>query len=242
MLIATWNLNHRCGRTRFRREAVKAIAALQADVVVLTEYYPKGHHSAFCEKLSDAGWPCLLASCDIDGEIANRVLIASRLPIERVAIALPTFDRQFPPNILSVMIPTERLRLIGLRIPAYVKKKDRPCLVAAWDWLETTMAGLNGVPTVIAGDLNAHPTSSPTRGGNHFRRILDAGWHRAIPPPGGVSYFGRKSSSEIDHILCNSGCRFGDVRYIIEAGGWLLGGNKDALSDHAALLVDVFHD
>lgn len=73
MLIVTWNLNHRCGRTRFRPEAVKAIAALQADVVVLTEYYPKRHHSAFCANLFDAGWPYLLASSEIDGEIANRV-------------------------------------------------------------------------------------------------------------------------------------------------------------------------
>lgn len=124
MLIATWNLNHRCGRTQFRPEAVKAIAAVRADVVVLIEYYPKRHHGTFCANLSDAGWPYLLTFSEIDGEIANRVLIASRLPIEPLAIALPTFDRQFPPNILSVMIPAARLRLVGLRIPAYIDKKD----------------------------------------------------------------------------------------------------------------------
>jgi hypothetical protein len=44
--IATWNLNHRCGKTRFRPEAVNAIAALQADVVVLTEYYPQKRDNA----------------------------------------------------------------------------------------------------------------------------------------------------------------------------------------------------
>src|SRR5262249_29552036 len=39
MLIAVWNLNHRTGKMPFFIEAVDAIAALQADVVVLTEYY-----------------------------------------------------------------------------------------------------------------------------------------------------------------------------------------------------------
>jgi endonuclease/exonuclease/phosphatase family metal-dependent hydrolase len=239
MLIATWNVNHRTGKTRFRLDAVNAIVALQADVVVLTEYYPQKHHIAFCTNLSDAGWPYFLTSPEIVGEIANRVLIASRLPIEPLAISLPTFDRQFPPNILAVMIPTTRLRIIGLRIPAY-EGKDRTYILAAWDWLETIMAGFHDAPTVVLGDLNANPTSSRVRGGEHFRRILDAGWHRAIPP-GGASYFGLNGTrSEVDHLLCNSGCRPGDARYVIEAAGWHLAGGKGTLSDHAALLVDVY--
>jgi hypothetical protein len=141
MLIATWNVNHRTGKTRLRLEAVNAVVALQADVVVLSEYYPQKHHSAFCTNLSDAGWPYLLTSSEIGGEIANRVLIGSRLPIEPLAISLPTFDRQFPPNILSVMIPTTRLRIIGLRIPAY-QRKNRHYTLAAWNWLESIMAGM----------------------------------------------------------------------------------------------------
>src|SRR5262245_57615298 len=40
---------------------------------------------------------------------------------------------------LSVSIPAARLRLIGLRIPAYDKNRTSP-LTAAWDWLEATMA------------------------------------------------------------------------------------------------------
>jgi hypothetical protein len=51
MLIVTWNVNHRVGTTRFRLESVDAIGALQADVIVLTEYYPQGHHDAFCANL-----------------------------------------------------------------------------------------------------------------------------------------------------------------------------------------------
>jgi hypothetical protein len=237
MLIATWNVNHRFGKTRFRPEAVNAIAALQADVVVLTEYYPRNHHIAFWANLADAGWPYSIASESV-GDIANRVLIASRFPLEPLAITPPTFDCEFPSNILSVTIPAARLRLVGVRIPAY-ESKDRSCLLASWDWLEATMAGLHDAPTVVLGDLNANPMSPPARGGGHFRRVLAAGWRRAVPA-GGASYFGHNGRrSEVDHVLCNSGCEFADVRYVIEAGGWCLAGGKGALSDHAALLADV---
>jgi hypothetical protein len=79
MLIGTWNLNNRAGKTRFRPEAASAIAALRADVVILTEYYPQGREDAFQAALSDAGWTYLLASKTLD-DVANRILIAYRLP------------------------------------------------------------------------------------------------------------------------------------------------------------------
>lgn len=96
-IVATWNLNHRIGRTRFRAEAVNVIAALRADVVVLTEYYPGDHESVFRADLSNAGWPYLLASENV-GEIANRILIASRLLLEPFPLPLPDFDRHWRPN------------------------------------------------------------------------------------------------------------------------------------------------
>ena len=94
VLIATWNLNHRVGKTRFRAEAVNAVAALQADVVVLTEYYPgyypRDYESIFRADLSKAGWH--LRASEIVGEIANRVLIASRFALEPFPLRLPDFS------------------------------------------------------------------------------------------------------------------------------------------------------
>jgi endonuclease/exonuclease/phosphatase family protein len=201
-------------------------------------YYPRNHHIAFWANLAGAGWPYSIASDSI-GEIANRVLIASRLPFELLAVIPPTFDLEFPTNILSVCIPGANLRLIGLRIPAYEGKNRTALLTASWDWLEATMAELHEAPTVVLGDLNANPMSPPACGGAHFRRILAAGWRRAIPA-GGASFFGHNGKrSEVDHILCNSGCVLADARYVIEAGEWHLAGSKGALSDHAALLADI---
>jgi hypothetical protein len=136
VLIATWNLNNRAGKRRFRPEAARAIAALGADVVVLTEYYPRQYHNSFQESLSDFGWPYSLASESVD-EVANRVLIVSRVALEPFHIALPEFDRQFPSNILAVTIPAARLRMLGLRIPAYNNREDRPLVLRSWDWLGT---------------------------------------------------------------------------------------------------------
>ena len=49
MLIATWNLNNRVGKVRFRPEAASAAIALGADVLVFNEYYPKDHEPPLFE-------------------------------------------------------------------------------------------------------------------------------------------------------------------------------------------------
>ena len=47
-------------------------------------------------------------------EVANRTLIASRVPLERDPLALPDFDEQFPSNIGSTHVPGLGLRVLGL--------------------------------------------------------------------------------------------------------------------------------
>ena len=212
------------------------MAALQADVVVLSEYYPREQHEWFLASLEAAGYPYSLAS-DNHGEIANRILIASQLPIEKLPLETPAFDRQFPSNILSVRVAETGVRLLGIRIPAY-GPSERARLCASWDWLERTINAFKETPAVVLGDLNANPASSKARGGEYFRRILRNGWHRATPK--GASYFGTAGRcSEIDHMLGNVGCSFANPRYVTAVGEFKLAGAPDAISDHAALLADL---
>jgi len=233
--IATWNLNHRVGTTRFRHDAAKAVVALQADIVVLTEYYPKEHHAEFCAHLFDAGFTYVLAS-DPGSEVANRVLIVSTLLIEPFHLPPPTFDRQFPANMLAVTVPELGCRVLGLRSPAYVSK-DRSSLLASWDWLENATQTLHDAPTIVLGDLNAHQLSPRSRGGEHFRRLLACGWQLATPS-GEASYFGPQGRrSKVDHMLCNRWGYFTDACYVTEANEWRLAGGVEALSDHAALVA-----
>jgi len=53
-------------------------------------------------------------------EKANRVLIASRLPIAPLKLRLPGFDHQLQANVLGVKILGEDISLLGLRMPWYM--------------------------------------------------------------------------------------------------------------------------
>lgn len=237
MLLATWNLNNRVGKVRFKPEAALAIAALGADVVVLTEYFPQPQHDArFRDTLANAGLTNQAISLDT-GERANRVLIASRLPIEPDDFTLPDFDRQFPANMVGVVLPTLSLRLVGIRVPAYVAK-DRAMLTRSWEWLEEFAASRSSMRAIIAGDLNVRPGSTKGKGRN-FRRVLASGWTRG-EPAGGHSYFGHTGvRSEIDHLLATTYCTIRDAKYVTSLAGFTIADGPSALSDHAILLADV---
>lgn len=54
MRFATWNLNNRVGKVRFRTEAADAALALDADGVVFTESFPNDQHKVSAERLRRA--------------------------------------------------------------------------------------------------------------------------------------------------------------------------------------------
>jgi len=134
-------------------------------------------------------------------------------------LTLPTFDQQFPANLLGVKLPSLGLSVVGIRVPAY----KTACLRnSAWDWIEASAASIRSEPSIMAGDLNASPNSS------RFRRILATGWKRG--DPGGATFFGYKGrTSEIDHVLATSHCTISDARCI----------QDNAISDHAAVVCRV---
>ena len=235
MRIATWNLNNRVGTVTFRPEAANAAIAINADVLVFTEYYPQAHHLRFARVLEDAGWEHQLLS-EETSESANHVFIAARCLLEPLNLDLPNFDLQFAPNLLGAIVPSFGVSLVGVRVPWY---DSRQLVFSAWDWLAAAAASLKHCPAIILGDLNVSLTSDIARGGNHFRRVLESGWHRATPT-GGASYYGRGDGrSEIDHILGTNLCEFGETEYIMKSGAFELAGAKHAISDHAALVTRV---
>jgi endonuclease/exonuclease/phosphatase family metal-dependent hydrolase len=237
MRLAAWNLNNRVGKVRFRLEAAAAACALDADVLVFTEYFPQDHHQRFLDDLAAAGWMHTLLSRDT-GERANRVLIASRLHLEQDDLELPDFDLQFPANILAARLPAVGIRLLGLRVPWY-GNSDPQKLLRCWEWIEATAATLRNTPAVIVGDFNVRLSSAAGRGGDHFRRMMQNGWQRA-EPSAGHSYFGRGGvRSEIDHALSTVGCEMQDAEYIMRARTFELAGSSSAISDHAALRVNI---
>jgi endonuclease/exonuclease/phosphatase family metal-dependent hydrolase len=237
MKLATWNVNHRVGRTTFRPEAADAIAALDADVTVVTEYFPQQREPVFLEALDRHGL-CHMSTQPAGVEKANRILIVSRIPLERAKIKLPEFDLQIPSNVMAVRVPDTGLTIVGVRIPWY-EGKGIELVSTAWDWLENTAATLIGTPAIILGDLNVELKSPRSRGGDHFRRMMDSGWERATPA-GGASYIGSTDyTSEIDHLLSTASVRISSASYVKDAPGFCLAGGPGALSDHAALVATV---
>jgi hypothetical protein len=235
MQIATWNLNNRVGKVTFRPEAANAAIAINADVIVFTEYYPQTHHLQFCDTLGNAGWEHQLLSADT-GEKANRVFIAARCPLQPLALGLPHFDRQFTSNLLGAHIPSLGASIVGVRVPWY---ETGDLVHSAWDWLETEAAMSVSKPSIILGDLNVELKSARSRGGEHFRRMLADGWHRAAPSTG-ASYHGHgKNQTEIDHILGTNLCKFSETNYVTQVGDLQLAGGANAISDHAALVSCV---
>ena len=198
MYLATWDLNNRVGTVPFRPDAADAAMALGADVLVFTEFFPKQHEERFRAALANAGWSEQLMSAQ-PSEVANRVLIASKLPLSPLNLDLPKFDQQFPANLLAVRLPSVGLSLLGVRIPAY---ETAHLLLSAWGWLEATASILKNNPSVIIGDFNVQ-VSGNSRASKCFRRILADEWHRA--EPGGATFLGYKGRiSEIDHVIATS--------------------------------------
>lgn len=237
MRLATWNLNNRVGKIPFRPEAAHAAVLLGADVLVFTEYFPQHHHAAFSEVLASAGWANQLLSHE-PAVTANRVFMASRLPLVRDALPLPTFDHQFPANLLAASLPTYGLTILGVRVPAY-RSEQTPLLLKSWEWLEHASARLRETKAVVMGDLNVQASSTRGPAGESFRRILDSGWQRAAPASG-YSFLGHTGKcSVIDHLLTTQHCRHLAAEYVTSVPGFTLAGEADAISDHAALVVDL---
>ncbi len=236
MIIGTWNVNHRVGKVRFRPEAAHAATAIGANLLVITEFYPQKFEEEFRAVIAEAGWQHQLLS-PVAPELANRILIVSRQPIEHLSLPAPLFDHQFPSNLLAVTVPSERLSIVGIRVPAYFGA-TAALLRSAWTWIESTAKSLSSRASLILGDLNVS-TSSRTTGGSYFRKILNSGWVRANTEDR-FTFFGHGGkSSETDHILATKHCLLRNARVVKRAGDFDLADSDSALSDHAAVICDV---
>ncbi len=243
MRIATWNVNHRVGKTTYRSDTAQAVRALNAKLVVLTEYFPREHHEQFVADLSNGSGGfkyCIMSQAPPEDARSNRVLIASKVEIVRVEPSKgPTFDRQFASNMACVEVSETGLQILGIRVPYYNKDDSRVKIEKAWNWIEKAATNLRDKPALILGDLNVR-TKSNARGGHQFANILDSDWTRMEPQGKGKvkSHFRTDSWSEIDHVLHTSGCRVSGAQYVSRAGSHELAGSTNALSDHSAIVFN----
>ena len=236
--VAAWNVNHRAGRMPFRDGLPAAVRCLAADVVVLTEYVPRQQHERFVEQLHESGLEhILLSTADPP---SNQVLIASRLPARRVELSVPRIDRWFHTNVLGVEIERQGITIVGLRIPTY-KTRDAAVRLKCWNWVQNLAASLASRPAIIIGDLNVTADSLTTLGGGDPLRSLRATGWEFTTPAAEVSYVGPTGAGlSLDHAFISSKCAIESVQYVAQCGEQVLMGREPvALSDHAALAVNV---
>jgi endonuclease/exonuclease/phosphatase family metal-dependent hydrolase len=235
MKILAWNVNHRARPKAIPPGLGEAIGAMAPDLVVLTEYVPSDSHAGFLSALGTFG---LLHTC-ISGAAPkeNRVLIASRWPLEDGDIHTPPIAPSVPSNALHVYVPDREVALLGIRIPDYSKEPAlrRRC----WDWLLDTARTMAARPFIIVGDLNTDPKYPRARCGDRIGQLIDAGFIHASPAIGASYWTLRGLGVRIDHAFTTKSFNVLGAEYVTQVGQHVLVGSRAAYSDHAALLVDV---
>ena len=238
MRVMTWNLNHRTRAKPIPLGLPDAIASLEPDLIVLTEYVHAESRRSFLAQLADRGLPYWHVSrVTPPGE--NHVLIASRSPMELGPIAAPAIAPSVPSNALHVILPREGIEILGLRVPDY--SKQRTIKRACWNWIIETAKAVKDRPFAVLGDFNRDPKYSRNGCGDCIERLIDDGWQLASPTDG-ASYWtlGNGSPCRIDHAFVSGHFTVMDSRYVTESKGRaLVGVGPGALSDHAILSVDI---
>jgi len=235
--ILAWNLNHRTTMKVVPPRAIDALESLAADVVVLNEYTDGEAREWFKNALREIGYQNIVVSTKLGKQ--NQVLIASRMPIIQGDIAPPAFDDSARTNFLHIVVPEWELDIVGLRCPAYLRRKD---LSLYWSELRAIMNAAAARRALFVGDFNGDPDRPTTPAGKHLAELRSAGW--TIPSPTGEwSYVSHDAGrrSRLDHVAGTPGVKVLATSYVHEVSGIVLAGPAESkpVSDHAALLTSI---
>jgi len=241
--IATWNINHRAGKGPLKRaEPISdAIDALNADIVVLTEYMRQLNREEILPLLVERGWKHHIVTPLAPGR--NSLLIVSKLEIEKGKIEVPLIDIFASPSALHVVVPEYEMNVLGIRIPDYRKPEYRRIRAEYWDWFMSMAQDALDEPFVIIGDMNTDPLYPSKDYGDRLLHMAQAGWRHALPETG-WSYKGNSTKEgrekRLDHAFVTQHFELISAEYVQRLGMHVFAGDKDRqLSDHAPLVIEI---
>ena len=238
MRIVAWNINHRAREKKIADQLAEAIASLDPDVIVLTEYVHGPSRATFHASLVQHGFCHLLMSERTPRE--NQVLIAARSALEAGPIFAPAIAPSVPSNALHVRLPQDGLEILGIRLPDY--SRDLKTKRACWDWIIQTANAVKDRPFVIIGDFNTDPKYPPSECGDRIGRLVDSGWQLGSPPDGASFWSLGGHAVRIDHAFVSRHLVVERAAYVTSFGQYVFVGKElGALSDHAVLSIDVSH-
>jgi len=234
--IVAWNINHRIREKAIPDQMIEAMVSLAPDVIVLTEYVHGPSRGSFLARLAEHGFGHWIVSDPRPRE--NQVLVAARTDLEPGSIRAPEIAPSVPSNALHVRLPRDGVEILGLRVPDY--SKDAKTKRACWDWIIRTAATVKERPFVIIGDFNTDPKYPRNRCGDCIKRLADDGWQLASPTDGFSFWNLSGHAVRIDHAFVSKLLGVEGSAYVTKSAGHVFVGKEPgALSDHAALSIDI---
>jgi endonuclease/exonuclease/phosphatase family metal-dependent hydrolase len=235
MRILTWNILHGGGRERSPRILLE-ILDLRPDVVVITEARRR-FAGQLAGAFADAGLCHALGPEAPDG--VNGVMILARDPLRPLPCA--DIPAGLAPRWLEAEIPCRALRICGVHLPEAGRAAAH---AAGWRHLLRRARDTRDERQVLAGDLNTWrdgPASRPRNGASatNLGRLAALGyadaWRCASadgPANTWAGCFGE--AFRLDYVLVSR-----PLAPRVERARVLPFQERDKLSDHAALVVDI---
>jgi exonuclease III len=241
--IVGWNIRAGGGT---RIEAIAAqLRAWAPDVAVLSEFRGTPPSFRLADWLREQGLEHQISTAERRSPAANRLLVASRWPLRRIGLRRAPLE---PGKWILARVCCDRLFTVGaMHVPNYVSGRKLPFHNAVLDVVRRWRGG----PAMLIGDTNSGwigldeeaPVFGPREDG--WMTALNRRWRDAFRHLHGeqrtytwYSPNGR-NGFRIDQAFLNRRLlpRLTDARY-----EWaMVEGNprRDAISDHAALIIDL---
>jgi len=245
--IVSWNIRAGGGK---RAEGILAqLLDWRADVIGLCEYRATSASQWLAAELDNAGYHHQLHSTNPDKPATNALMLASRAPLQ--AVRAPKMPKHRERWLLAQIQKPAPITFGLMHVPNYTAPKLKyPFLSALLKMTETWKSG----PAVLIGDTNCGQRGLDEENpqGPRFKREHDwvvgmrqRGWVDAFRHLHGARreytwYSHRNNGFRLDHAFCSPQLA-GAISGVQHVWGRdsEQPGRRDALSDHAALLVDL---
>lgn len=244
MRVVAWNI--RAGGGRRAGRIARQLARWTPDVVALSEFRASPPSALLARALAQQGLAHQLTTADARAPGRNALLVAARWPLRRVRLqAAPRERARWLLTVVQAPVP---LVLGAMHVPNRVSGRKYPFLDAVLACARRWRRG----PALLVGDTNSgrrgideEVPAFNTREEGWIDALAACGWRDAFRhlraearvytwySPNGRNGF------RLDQAFVNAAllAQLRDASYAW--GGAARRGRRDALSDHAALVVDL---
>ena len=237
-----WNI--RAGGGKRAAWIARQIARWNPDLVGLCEFRATAASQALAADLSALGWSYQLQNTVRGNDAANAVFVCARTPVRRIGLRS---DRPDPSRWLLVR-PDVGPDFGILHAPNHVTKRKQ----AYFERVTAFAKKWRGGPTIIGGDTNCgippidgNPATFHRYETNWIPGLEKAGWRDAFrvfePDITAYSWYSPNAGNgyRLDQAFANRSLQPRLQKVWYEWGAHQdAGSRRDAISDHAALLVD----